>query len=174
MTNTQRAAMQQALEALVQADSRDGMYSYADEIAALSQALAEPVGEPVPVGEVVAYTDNRLQFKRIRGYDGAIAELPDGAKVYASPPAEHLCKWPTCQTEVYQKNLADQIAQELAGKPPAEVPLLTDDQYRSEFEAFVNAELGDVAVTDQGRYISPKIQNYWRVWQAAIQKAGIK
>jgi hypothetical protein len=35
------------------------------------------------------------------------------------------------------------------------------------FEAFVKRELGDVAVMDEGRYISPKIQKYWLTWQAA-------
>lgn len=35
------------------------------------------------------------------------------------------------------------------------------------FEAFVRTELGDIAVKDGGKYISPKINNYWRVWQAA-------
>ena len=50
--------------------------------------------------------------------------------------------------------------------PPARKPL-TDDQYQSAFESFVKSELGDVAVKDQGRYISPKIQNYWLTWQAA-------
>lgn len=32
------------------------------------------------------------------------------------------------------------------------------------FEDFVKAELGDAAVKDSGRYISPKISNYKRVW----------
>jgi hypothetical protein len=40
--NTLREAAQQALEALILADSRDGMYTYAKEIAALRAALAEP------------------------------------------------------------------------------------------------------------------------------------
>jgi hypothetical protein len=39
---TLREAAQQALEALILADSRDGMYTYAKEIAALRAALAEP------------------------------------------------------------------------------------------------------------------------------------
>jgi hypothetical protein len=43
------------------------------------------------------------------------------------------------------------------------------DAMRANFEAFVRSELGDVAVADRGRYISPKIQNYWRTWQAAIR-----
>jgi hypothetical protein len=37
----------------------------------------------------------------------------------------------------------------------------------ADFEAFVKRELGDVAVMDEGRYISPKIQKYWLTWQAA-------
>jgi hypothetical protein len=44
---------------------------------------------------------------------------------------------------------------------------LTDEQSRSAFEQFVKDEMGDIAVMDAGRYISPKIQNYWRVWQFA-------
>jgi hypothetical protein len=38
---------------------------------------------------------------------------------------------------------------------------------RAAFEAFVKSEMGDIAVMDAGRYISPKIQKYWRVWEAA-------
>jgi hypothetical protein len=34
-----------------------------------------------------------------------------------------------------------------------------------DFEEFVKAELGDIAVSDNGRYISPKIQNYWKIWE---------
>lgn len=45
-------------------------------------------------------------------------------------------------------------------KPP---PM--SDVDRAEFETFVKAELGDIAVFDNGRYISPKIANYWKLWQ---------
>ena len=38
---------------------------------------------------------------------------------------------------------------------------------REAFDEFVRRELGDVPVMDMGRYISPKINNYWRTWQAA-------
>ncbi len=42
------------------------------------------------------------------------------------------------------------------------------------FEKFVDRELGDVAVKDNGRYISQKITNYWRTWQGALEwQAGI-
>lgn len=41
------------------------------------------------------------------------------------------------------------------------------DKQREAFESFVKTELGDVPVMDQGKYISPKIQKYWLVWQAA-------
>ena len=34
-----------------------------------------------------------------------------------------------------------------------------------EFEDYVAKELGDIAVVSEGRYISPKIQNYYKVWQ---------
>jgi hypothetical protein len=40
-----------------------------------------------------------------------------------------------------------------------------------EFEAFVRQNLGDIAVYDGNRYISPKIHNYWRTWQAATDRA---
>jgi hypothetical protein len=39
---------------------------------------------------------------------------------------------------------------------------------RQRFETFVRQEMGDVAVMDRDRYISPKIQKYWLTWQAAI------
>jgi hypothetical protein len=39
---------------------------------------------------------------------------------------------------------------------------------RQRFENFVRENLGDVAVMDRGRYISPKIEKYWLTWQAAI------
>lgn len=44
---------------------------------------------------------------------------------------------------------------------------LTDEQNRELFAAFVKKNLGDIAVMDGGRYISPKINNYWLVWQEA-------
>ena len=47
----------------------------------------------------------------------------------------------------------------------------TKSKAREAFEAFVSSELGDVAVADEGRYISPKIQNYWLTWQAATDRA---
>jgi hypothetical protein len=49
-----------------------------------------------------------------------------------------------------------------ATNPPAQPaqPLTQQD-----FEGFVKDELGDVAVKNDGRYISPKIQNYWKIWQ---------
>lgn len=39
------------------------------------------------------------------------------------------------------------------------------ESINAEFEAYVNAELGDIAVVSEGRFISPKIQNYYKVWQ---------
>ena len=45
------------------------------------------------------------------------------------------------------------------------------DKTREAFEDFISSELGDVAVVDEGRYISPKIQNYWLTWQAATARA---
>ena len=35
------------------------------------------------------------------------------------------------------------------------------------FEAYVKSEIGDIAVMDAGQHISPKINNYWLVWQAS-------
>ena len=45
---------------------------------------------------------------------------------------------------------------------------------REEFEDFVKHELGDIAVFDDGRYISPKIQNYWLTWQASRKQVLTK
>lgn len=42
----------------------------------------------------------------------------------------------------------------------------------NDFERFVRGELGDVPVKDNGRYISHKINNYWRVWQEASKRQG--
>lgn len=57
---------------------------------------------------------------------------------------------------------------ELCTPPPQRTFVeLTDEQQHAQFQAFVKAELGDIAVMDQGRYISPKIQNYWKIWIAA-------
>jgi hypothetical protein len=39
------------------------------------------------------------------------------------------------------------------------------DSINAEFEAYVKAELGDIAVVSEGRFISPKIQNYFKIWQ---------
>jgi hypothetical protein len=38
------------------------------------------------------------------------------------------------------------------------------ESINAEFEAYVKVELGDVAVVSEGRFISPKIQNYFKVW----------
>lgn len=46
------------------------------------------------------------------------------------------------------------------------------DPNRAAFEAFVRRELGDVPVTDNGRYISMKINNYWRTWNEAQQQSA--
>lgn len=171
-----KALIEQAFDALQEiAWSNDSKWQ-SDRAQSITEPLSEALAEPVVEPAAYRYKYlNHIGEEVWSLYPPLLAQVLETQALYASPtpPAEHLCKWPTCQTEEYQKNLADQIAQELVGEPPAEVPL-TDDQYRPEFEAFVNAELGDVAVTDQERYISPKIQNYWRVWQAAIQKARIK
>lgn len=45
------------------------------------------------------------------------------------------------------------------------------DPNRVAFEEFVRNELGDVPVADNGRYISMKINNYWRTWQEAQQQS---
>ena len=45
-------------------------------------------------------------------------------------------------------------------------------QGRERFEAFVKKNLGDIAVMDGGRYISPKINKYWLVWQEARKQGG--
>jgi hypothetical protein len=53
---------------------------------------------------------------------------------------------------------------------------MTNDS-RAAFETHVLKELGDVAVRDADRYISPKIQNYWLTWQASrksvIEEAAV-
>jgi hypothetical protein len=38
------------------------------------------------------------------------------------------------------------------------------ESLNAEFEAYVKAELGDIAVVSEGRFISPKIQNYFKIW----------
>jgi hypothetical protein len=45
-----------------------------------------------------------------------------------------------------------------------------DQQNREAFAAFVKNNLGDVAVMDNGRYISPKINNYWLLWEESRQR----
>jgi hypothetical protein len=67
--------------------------------------------------------------------------------------------WKTANPES-EKAILD-IQQALAPAQPAQrKPLISKD-----FEEFVKAELGDTAVSDNGRYISPKIQNYWKIWE---------
>lgn len=49
------------------------------------------------------------------------------------------------------------------------------ESINAEFEAYVKTELGDIAVVSEGRYISPKIQNYFKVWQhKEAQLAAVK
>ena len=43
---------------------------------------------------------------------------------------------------------------------------MNDQQNREAFADFVKTNLGDIAVMDNGRYISPKINNYWHIWEA--------
>jgi hypothetical protein len=38
------------------------------------------------------------------------------------------------------------------------------ESLNAEFESYVKAELGDIAVVSEGRFISPKIQNYFKIW----------
>lgn len=46
-------------------------------------------------------------------------ELADHFVSLTSPPAQQ-CKWPTCQSEEYQQDLAEQIKRELVGEQPAQ------------------------------------------------------
>lgn len=39
------------------------------------------------------------------------------------------------------------------------------ESINEEFELYVKTELGDIAVINEGKYISPKIQNYYKIWQ---------
>jgi len=43
-----------------------------------------------------------------------------------------------------------------------------------EFEDFVKKEMGDIAVFDDGRYISPKIQAYFKIWEASRNSVNRK
>ncbi len=36
---------------------------------------------------------------------------------------------------------------------------------KNAFETYVKTEMGDIAIFDEGKYISPKIQNYWKIWK---------
>jgi hypothetical protein len=45
-----------------------------------------------------------------------------------------------------------------------------DAENRKLFAAFVKKNLGDIAVMDNGRYISPKINNYWLLWEESRQQ----
>ena len=47
---------------------------------------------------------------------------------------------------------------------------MNEQQNRETFAAFVKKNLGDVAVMDNGRYISPKINNYWLLWEESRQR----
>ena len=44
-----------------------------------------------------------------------------------SPLAQHACKWPTCQSEQYQQDLAEQIKQELVGRTDQEIVDQTEE-----------------------------------------------
>ena len=48
-----------------------------------------------------------------------------------------------------------------------------DQADREAFEQFVRDELGDVPVMDNGKYISQKINNYWRAWRAGRENAAL-
>lgn len=91
-----------------------------------------------PAVEPVAYRYKYLNFlgDEVWGQDrprnGKVLETQ---ALYTSPPppADHSCKFPTCQTEAYRQMLSVQVAQDLFGTPseidtvkPVSVPLLTD------------------------------------------------
>jgi hypothetical protein len=64
--------------------------------------------------------------------------------------------------EMTAREISDRNVSKFLGEaPPAQRKPLTS----KDFEEFVKAELGDIAVSDNGRYISPKIQNYWKIWE---------
>ena len=73
-----------------------------------------------------------------------------------------------CTKEQYEKARAlPEWDTRVITTPPTPAQPLTDEQNRELFAAFVKKNLGDIAVMDGGRYISPKINNYWLVWQEA-------
>ena len=47
---------------------------------------------------------------------------------------------------------------------------MDESKERDQFASFVKQELGDIAVMDDGKYISPKIQKYWLTWQFSRQE----
>lgn len=46
-----------------------------------------------------------------------------------------------------------------------------EDTIDPTFEFFVSTELGDIAVVSNGKYVSPKIQSYYKVWLASKELA---
>jgi hypothetical protein len=66
--------------------------------------------------------------------------------------------------EFHGKELLPVGKHDLYTTPPAQ-PAQRKPLTSKDFEEFVKAELGDTAVSDNGRYISPKIQNYWKIWE---------
>ena len=105
MTPTQRAAMEQAIEALETADRRDGFYSWRPEIEALRAALADPA----PVQETVdgdirsdAMADLSYLNGLKAGWNFCVANDDTGyaAAVYARSDALHALKTAPVQEPV--------------------------------------------------------------------------
>jgi hypothetical protein len=85
----------------------------------------------------------------------------DGCPTTPQPaPAERTvqepsCKWPSCQTEQYQNDLADHIAKELIGEQPRKAVKLSDD------------EISTIAIDNP-----PNVHIYARAIEQAVLKAN--
>lgn len=122
-----KALIEQAIDALEIGDQ----FNPGLARVALRASLDEPVVDSGCSPAVADAYERIDRFLRKNLSDDAYAEYSFDLDIISSlltPPAEHLCKWPTCQTEKYQQDLADQLAREVIGTPPAEVPMLSDEE----------------------------------------------
>jgi hypothetical protein len=135
---------------------------------------SDPVAWMHPANASCVTTDPTAYARGIPLYTAQPEQTSDALKPVYAFRRKGLDDFCTCKESRYldfqgMPNLYE-VAIFYRAAPPATPERLTETQNRKAFEEFVKSEMGDIAVMDAGRYISPKIQNYWRVWEAASSK----
>lgn len=88
------------------------------------KALRAALEQPAPVQEPPGRCPSCMTYN---GHQDGCPTTPQPAPAERTVQ-EPSCKWPSCQTEQYQNDLADHIAKELIGEQPRKAVKLTDSE----------------------------------------------